>query len=288
MSKKRQISQLNNFNTYLMMKRQLMTLAENVFIFKNLPDIIDLSYLNKTLTKKGSIAFYYDDILESVIALPYDTIGKLDIYDRPTTIQCRGKNGYNSKILNNDEYIIMYDNLGRYPIFADLEQYTERLALIQRVIDINITQQKTPRIFKAPQELMRSIEDFTNYVDSGIETILTYDKINLDDIETILTPAPFVTDKLRIEYNNLWNECMRIIGISNISIQKKERMLSDEINSLQGGTIASRYNRFEPRLLAVEQINKKFNLDIQVEYYDKLEDSETSDIKDTLNTESEV
>lgn len=37
---------------------------------------------------------------------------------------------------------------------------------------------------------------------------------------------------------------------------------------MQGGTIASRYSRFEPRQKAVEQINKKFNLTIEVKYYD--------------------
>lgn len=36
------------------------------------------------------------------------------------------------------------------------------------------------------------------------------------------------------------------------------------------GTIASRYNRFEPRRKAIEQINKKWSLNIEVEFYDGL------------------
>ena len=44
--------------------------------------------------------------------------------------------------------------------------------------------------------------------------------------------------------------------------------ISDEIQAMQGGTIASRYERFEPRKKAIEEINKKFNLQIKVEYYD--------------------
>lgn len=42
---------------------------------------------------------------------------------------------------------------------------------------------------------------------------------------------------------------------------------------MQGGTIASRFNRFEPRKRAVEQINKKFNVDIKVKYYDGIPSS---------------
>lgn len=41
-------------------------------------------------------------------------------------------------------------------------------------------------------------------------------------------------------------------------------------NIHRGGTIASRYNRFEPRKKAIDQINKKWNLQIEVEFYDGL------------------
>ena len=48
--KKRMInSQISNYKTYLMYKRQMKTLAENVFKFNNLPEYIDVAYLNKTL-----------------------------------------------------------------------------------------------------------------------------------------------------------------------------------------------------------------------------------------------
>ena len=43
---------------------------------------------------------------------------------------------------------VPYDNNGRYPLWLDICQYAERIALDTRTIDINIAQQKTPRIFK--------------------------------------------------------------------------------------------------------------------------------------------
>ena len=43
---------------------------------------------------------------------------------------------------------------------------------------------------------------------------------------------------------------------------------------MQGGTVASRFSRFEPRKRAIEKINKKFSdileKPIEVEYYDGL------------------
>ena len=61
MKKKFVNSQLCNWNTYQMYVRRLTMLAENVFEYKNLPEYIDLSYLNDTLLKQGSIAFFKDE-----------------------------------------------------------------------------------------------------------------------------------------------------------------------------------------------------------------------------------
>ena len=140
MQKKLVNSQLSNFKTYDMYRRQFMTLAENVFEFKNLPEMIDTAYLNKQLLRKGAVAFFKDEIL-GVLALPFISIGSLDVYGRPRRIQVLAQNGYNKK-LNENEFIIMYDNNGRYPLWLDILQYAERMALATRVIDINLRSTK--------------------------------------------------------------------------------------------------------------------------------------------------
>lgn len=65
MEKKSINSQLTNFKTYDMYKRQMLTLAENVFEFKNMPKFIDTAYLNKSLLRKGSIAFFVDEVMRT-------------------------------------------------------------------------------------------------------------------------------------------------------------------------------------------------------------------------------
>lgn len=259
-------SQLNNYKTYLMYRRQLLSLAENVFEFKGLPEFIDVSYLNAQLVINGSIAFFYDDIL-GLLALPYANFGGLDVYGRPKQIQVYSNTGYNKK-LNYGEFVIMYDNNGHYPLLADIIQYAERIAMNTRTSDINISQQRTPRFWKTKTENLKSIQDLVNNVDSNAETVISYDNLDLDDTTLVLEPAPFVADKIDQHQEKIWNEFLRLIGISNLSYQKKERNIKDEINAMQGGTIASRFSRFEPRQRAVQQINKKFNMNIEVSYYD--------------------
>ena len=267
-------SQLTNLKTYKCYKDKMLTLAENVFQFKNMNPFIDMAKVNRELVESGSIAFFMDDVM-GLLALPYRCVDSLDIYGRPVNIKPIPFQGMNySKIYNRTlepkDYVIMYDNNSKRPIFPNIIQSAERLALIKRTIDVNISQQSTPRFWKTSEENKRTIEEIVNEVDSMQEVITTYDNNLLEDTNCILAPAPYVADKLNQDKKEEWSEFLELVGISNIGVQKRERVIKDEILTSMGGTIASRYSRFESRRSAVEEINKKFNQNIEVEFYDGL------------------
>lgn len=283
MRKKLVNSQLTCWNTYLMYRKRLLMLAENVFKLKKLPELIDLGFLNSTLLKKGSIAFFYDDVLESVIALPYEPCGKLDIYGRPIEIMVRGYNGRYYRRLKKGEFIIMYDNTARTSIYLDILQIAERIAMNKKTIDVNIVQQRTPRVWKTNQEMSRTIKDLSNNIDGFEENVTTFDTLDIDELQCVLAPAPFVADKVNDNLSKEWAEFYQLVGIAHVQETKKERLITDEMQASMGGTIASRFTRFESRKDAIEKINKKWKLDIEVEYYDgepstKEEESDSNDI----------
>ena len=291
MQKKTINSQFNNFKSYLMYLRQCRSLAENVFCYDNLPEYVDVAYINKNLIEKGSIAWFKDEVM-GLLALPWVRQGNLDVYGRPTTIRVYGNNGY-TKELKVGEYVIMYDNYGKYPLLLDIIQYAQRLANCVRVQDINVSQQKTPRYWKTSQDKVESIKGLLNKIDSDENAVIGYEDIDIDNTQCVLEPAPYVTDKLDDYKNNIFNEFLRLIGVANLTVQKKERNIKDEVLASQGGTIASRFSRFEPRKKAVDLINEKFDVDIQVKFFDGLptsldtfEDKVEEDLEYT--TESEV
>lgn len=298
MSRRNALTQISNLKTTEMYKKQCSSLAENVFKFSNLLDdekvkFIDMSFVNHELLCKGSIAWFMDEEL-GLLALPFMNIGALDLYGRPTKIQVIGKNGY-TRQLDVGEYVIMYDNMSRIPLIFDVLQYAERLALIQRTIDINVKQQRTPRYWQVNTENKKSVMDALDGIDSMNDTVITYDGIDLGNINLTLAPAPYVTDKLSEEKDKTWNEFLRLIGICNTTYEKKERNIKDEVILSQAGTIASRYTRYNARIEAIDKINKMFNMNIEVGYYDGLPtslDSEVSEdgegnIQTTTNISSE-
>ena len=284
-------SQLLNFNTYNMYFRQMLTLAENVFEFEGLNRFIDVSYLNKTLTRQGSIAWFKDEIL-GVIALPYRSLTTEDIYGRPKKIEVFSKANNYHRILKKSEFIIMYDNNGRYPLYLDIAQMAERMANCVRTQDINISQQKTPRVWKASSDTLQSVKALLNNIDSNVESVVAHETENLDDLECILEPAPYVADKIEVKIDKIWAEFFRLIGVANLQEQKRERVIQDEMIASQGGTIASRYSRFQPRANAIEKINEKFKTNISVKYYDgepsmKGELDDVSDVSTVRNDVAE-
>lgn len=286
-------SQLNNYKTYLAYRDKMLTLAENVFQFKNLNPFIDLAFINSELVTKGSIAFFIDEVM-GLLALPYTSIGGLDIYGRPKRIQVIPRNGNYNRTLTSDEFVIMYDNDSHIPIYPNIIQSCERLALIKRTIDINIRHQQTNRYWKTSEENKKTVQNILNNVDAMVDSILTYDGIELEETTGVLAIAPFVADKLNEAKKEEWSEFLELIGITNVSIQKKERVIRDEIITSMGGTIASRYSRFTARQRAIDEINKKFGTNIEVEFYDGLPTTienvsdfldRTSDNKETITEE---
>lgn len=266
-------SQMTNFKTYLMYKQQCEMTAENVFQIEDLPDdcVIDMSYVNSQLLTNGSIAWFIDEVM-GLLALPYISMSGFDVYGRPVKIQVIGQNGY-TKVLNRGEFVIMYDNSKHIPLKTHIVQYAERLALMQRTIDINIAQQKTPRIWKTTSNREKSVKDTLNQIDGCENEVIGFEDVITDDIECILQPAPFVSDKVSEQKEKLWNEFLRLVGVANLTVQKKERNIRDEVVASQGGTIASRFNRYTPRKQAIQEIKEKFNINLTLRYYDGMPSS---------------
>lgn len=289
MNKKLVNSQLTNALTYTKVRRKMVMLASNVFNFKNLEEYapnIDKDYINRKLVYNGAIAWFYDEEL-GVLALPFNNKGKPDVYGNPTSIEVIGSNGYHKSLsVTKGEAIIMYDNSGRYPLINDIIQDAERIALCKRVQDVNISHQKNSRIWKTDKSREKTVQDLLNRVDGNVENVVSYDNVDIDTLTSTLAVVPYIANDLDEHIRTLWEDFYAHIGISSVLVNKKERLIKDEMRASQGGTIASRFIRFTPRVEALNKINKKWNINIELEYYDGLPTT-LEDVNDTPFIEEE-
>lgn len=270
------LRQLNNFESIQLYYNNLKMLAENVFIFEGFPDYIKLDRINRILVNSGKIAFCVDDVTGRLCALPVKSVNCLDIEDEPMAITA-GNNKYTRKLYNvpgkEKQFVLMYDNTNKISLIPLINHYTMRLALANRIQDINIFHQKTPRIFKTTPSQELSLKSMLNNIDNMDETIITYKDIEINETNGVLLPVPYVADKIGEYKREIYNEFLSTIGVNSLTINKKERQIVDEVRAQQGGTTAFRYSRFAPRQEALKELEIAFptifqNSSLSVKYYD--------------------
>ena len=253
-----------NNATYLQYYMHLTELAMSMFEWKNLPDTVDARFLELTLFEDGQIVFFKDEEL-GFLCLQCAVNGGFNVYRIPTNRRAYAVHGYQKNLTENDS-VIIYNNFLRTNSMLDVRNFAERLYNIDRAIDVNINAQKTPILIKCDeQQRLTMLNTYQQY--DGNQPVIFGDKaLNTNAFQVLNTGAPLVADRLYELKTQLWNECLTYLGISNINVQKKERLITDEVIRNQGGTIASRYSRLEARRQACEQINRMFGLDIECNY----------------------
>lgn len=254
----------DNKMTYQLYVDRLCELSISMFDWENVPDSIDVRFLEMTLFRNGSAVYFNDEVLGN-LALPVAMNGRWNVYNVPVKRRAYASNGYNRELTDKDS-VIIYNNMIRTNSVLLCEQYARRLWNLDRIIDVNANAQKTPILIQCnEQQRLTMLNLYMEY--DGNEPFIFGDKnLDLNGIKAITTGAPYVADKLYQLKTEIWNEALTYLGISNINYQKKERMISDEVIRNQGGTIASRYSRLESRRQAADMINKMFGTNIEVNY----------------------
>ena len=254
---------LNN-RTYLQYYNRLTELAVSMFEWKNLPPTVDKRFLELTLFSDGQAVFFKDDVLGH-LCLQVATAGGFNVYRIPKERRAYASNGYNHS-LNENNSVIIYNNYLRNNSRLDVEMFAKRLYNLDRIIDVNANAQKTPVLIACTEQERLTMQNLYKEFDGNAPVIFGDKNLNTKGLSVLKTDAPYVADKLYTLKTQIWNEALTYLGISNINVQKKERLISDEVTRNQGGTIASRYSRLEARREAVEKINKMFGLEIEVNY----------------------
>lgn len=259
-----QSAAMNNV-VYQYYLRRLSELAVSSFEYTNVPDTVDIAYMERQLFFNGTAVFFRDDVTSDYFALKNTFSGDFNVTGIPNKRVAMGENGYNNS-LDMSNSVIIYNNMLRTNSFPDMEMFAMRLANIDRSIDVNVNAQKTPVIVLSNEQQRLTMLNLFKEVDGNAPVIFGDKNLDLNAIKGLNIGAPYVADKLYNLKSQIWNEALTYLGISNTNIQKKERMISDEVMRNQGGTIASRYSRLESRRYAVNQINKMFGLEIEVSY----------------------
>lgn len=273
-----------NKQSYIQYVNRLIELSISMFEWKNLPATVDRRYIELELFKNGSVVYFNDEIIGD-LCLDCIVSGRLDVYGEPYIRRAYSRYNQYQKMLKSNNSVIIWNNYLRTNSVLDVEIFARRLWLIDRIIDVNVNAQKTPVLVQGTEKQRLTLINLYKEFDGNTPFIFGDKNLDLNALKAISTDAPFISDKLYQLKTQIWNEVLTYLGISNINIQKKERLITDEVTRNQGGTVASRYSRLDCRRMAVDKINAMFGTNIEVNYREDFQSIDADYLgKDTIES----
>lgn len=241
---------------------RLASIALSVFEWTGLPESCNQRFLERALYETGRAVFVNDPIY-GYLTLECTPSGQLNIYNEPVSYTAFSTRYH--KDFKRTECVYIRNNYLERPTIDSIILFANRLTEAERTIDINIKAQKTPVVIRCSEKekltMMNAFKQFT-----GNEPLILYsDAMNIDNFKVLKTDAPFVADKVQEYKRNIWNDCMTFLGINNnYSEDKKERLLTDEINANNDQININAQTMLLTRKIACEEINKMYGLNVDV------------------------
>lgn len=264
---------IENNNTHAFYLERLTDIALTCFKWDNLPESVDARYLELCLFENGRALFFKDDVLNEYLALSLGRVKGFDVYGYPVVRKAYSKfNNYQSRDLNREDSVIIYNNYVRTAGYEVAQAYSYRLWFIDRVIDLNINAQKTPILLQGSEQQRQTLINLYKEYDGNQPFIFGDRNLDLNSLQAITTGAPFVADKILSVKQRLWAEACEFMGVApGLIDNKRERVTATEVQQSSGVSNANRNSRLFARQQAADKINKMFDLNIKVEFSDTID-----------------
>lgn len=267
-------------NEYLLLQKY-MNVFSTRFKYKNLPEETKkISAFNSTLDImfffSPAIAFFKDKAL-GLQALPVCGNWKYNIVGFPTEWEVFGFNGFRKSLNENNSVIIPNDSVFSIPYIHTLIS-VQMLDEIENTHKQNLKRQRQPLILEIDEDekksaslFVKQLEDFsdtirirTRYRELNNKKQLSQNSLPFNSF-AFDSHSEFIGDKLVTDYYVYENRIFQYYGYNNTSIEKKERLLVDEINA--GNEIINAYynDALESRKQGFERVNEMFGTNIEVE-----------------------
>lgn len=275
MRKRYKESQRRNILSYTFFFNRLKTLAKSVFIW----DTTDFPLLEST--KIEEFLFNYDRIaiFENdggvMSMLPYSSYSILNAYGLPERLRIYSPFMGFSTDRTYDQVALLEDlnNDTGLSMCEICEYFATKLYAIDRAIDVNLNNQKTPLFITAKDEATKlALKNMFMRIEGFENAIAVNDSFDPTSIIVYPINAPYLSDKLNEMKREIWVDALTCLGIPSQN-DKRERMLVDEVVQNLGEHVFNVYTRLLTRLETVDHAKHVFGSKVEnltVRYNDKI------------------
>lgn len=259
-------------------KMRLSDLACNMFPYYGMPDEINMNAVSKMVMLGGYAIFFKDKDLDKYFCLEGALTG-VDPYGYPTYAKPISKNISEGIIFPEmkvgEECIIIYANKVRSSALPYIVEYADKLAELDVAIKMNTRAMKHPLMIKTTEQKKESIATLMAQYEDDYYVIFPdqalLDNSSLQVMDFKVSASEILN--LQKEKETVMNEFFNIFGISG-SVEKRERMISGEMNAMMEQVAVNRNMWMSAQKDAIDKINKMFGLNISIEVPKYMDENE--------------
>lgn len=276
--------------------RTLTEMCVNRFSWRGLPPTVDARFMELTLFRTGLSVFFkdisgmYPD--DTYFAMQGAGTGNINMHDNPIAFNVVGNLYKGPPMLTAKNCVPIWSNYMRVPDLDIVYIYATRLADIDRTIEINLHNARRTKIITVTEQQRLSIANVNRQIDAGHSAIEVNGEAGGFDPSMVqgfdLGIDPDVIEKQHIVRTRIYGELMTLLGIDNANQDKKERLVSSEVDANDGQVLSMRQVNLNARRMAANLINKKYGLNVSVDYHvdeDMVESQEDSNGVDNAPAE---
>lgn len=255
---------------FMLYQDMLWGLAEARFVWDGLPETVNERYLERVLHRHGLAVFFEDPRLHAFLALHAAGTGDVDVYGDPKTFRVTG-NRYINREISSKDCVPIWTNRNRVNDQWVVNYYAAALAEAAETVRVNALNSRSPMILALSQEQRLAGENFYRQVAEGQPVIFTVkDDMGRGLAESVQAldnrQSPnAISDAIRVK-KEIWDDAMLALGIQCAPPDKKERLVDDEVEAIQGQTAAFRGVAIGARQEAADAINERYGLNVSVHW----------------------
>lgn len=254
---------IDNQRIFHYYKSRLCSLALSQFIW-DWGDIetTDRLFFEKKLLFEGKACLIKPEGSDMWLSLGYDSDGTLDVYGYPTKI--RGV-GYNSANIEGTDWMVLYDNATKQSLMEGIDLYARLLWEQHMTYRSNLKHQNIPYMVTGTKNQELSFRDFFMKKFAFQPYFLFKRKEDVEAFKVEKTDVPYLGKEMLECLKVIWSEAISQLGICpSGSIDKKERLITDEVAFDKEEYIIARNTRELMRKEFCVKFNKKFGTNISV------------------------
>lgn len=260
---------LNN-TSYFYYRNQLYLKIFSLFTFENLPDTWDIDYLRDNLFRNGIMACVEKDGVNYCLSCGYSGI---NVYNKPTkALISNTVLGTFERTIHEDCELLYINYLNGH--FLSCERIVNRYALLLAQCDgslnVNLINSRVAHVFIGESDAqIKSYKKMYDEISNGKPCTFIKNSKNgtpLDNskLDVLNVKNTYVANDILLTKRTIMNEFLTEIGINNANTNKRERLVTDEVNANDEETNALLMLWKDTMSQCFDRINAMFNTNIKV------------------------